>query len=1047
MNKPVNAFLRSINIGDDLGHPDRFAHYHPTARSAPLVAAVTRPGATMAIASYGSGKSLAAGIGALAVRNDEEARPVLGDLARRMSRVDPTISEALLERSRSDRKGAAVVLSGYVKDLAAELASALGLPPRKTVKAVVAAIRERDDVDHVAVVWDEFGRHLEGLVMDARSRDLEAVQDLAELAARPLGTTLSVTLLLHQNVLAYAQTLNQTSRNEWRKIEGRFEQMRFVEDSSELYALVAKFIRARAPAGADAILRAPIDEVVARAIEGGWFDDAKDADEVRALVESARPLSAAALQVLPRLVARVGQNERSLFGFLDALDLDGAVGTDAVYEAFSEAIRSDVGVGGLHRQWVEAESARNRAETALEREAIAAAFLLQAGASGERRHVRKSVLVGAVASSGAALAEAERAVDGLVARKLLIHRKLNDEVSVWHGADVDVATKLREQRERIGAEFDIVEFLSREHRAPFIRPIRHNVSKGVNRYLDGAFARATGLDRFLSQPFEADWGRIVYVLANTAEEARVARRVAAEERDRTVLVIPADPVSIEDAALEVEALLALRSDEDLLSKDPLVARELDELLAVARRHLAVVLHRLTTDRPTSAEWWHAGERLEVDADRPAGIALSGILDGWYPKTPRIINDQVVRTKLSRPMTTARVRMITRLMAHAGTPDLAYGPDEGAAEASVYRTVLKRTGLHVERDGRGAFAEPGDLADAALAEAWGEIKRFFTSKGVKRLDEIVNLLSAPPYGIAAGLMPILVMAGFKAYAKAAAVRVSGIAARDLLGFDSAKLFENPSDVEIEVYPGSQAVLRYLDDFARVFDHEAAGEFEEKTMFAVAAFDKWLSSVADGIKRSRRLSDEARAMLRAAQQAGDGAHFVMRTLPDLFGPPEKPYAAKLPYVIDALRSCRNGIDALVDGYLRDAVDVVTDVLALEGSGGELEWADCFDPAALSRRRDMKRTDVTVLRVAADAREGRRSREGLARILSEVLIQRTIDKWQDDTTFHFRKELREARERIEAAALDVEIPSPKMIPVIETRIRHLQAQLDRAKKGARG
>ena len=1046
MKKNDNVFLKSINIIDDIGHPQRFAHYHPTTRSAPLISAVLKPGATMAIASYGSGKSLAAGIGALAVENDPASARVLSQIAGRMDKVEPTIGAAVAERVASGARGRVVALSGYVRDLPEQIAAALGIPAAKNVKAVVNAIRQSGGIDHVAIVWDEFGRHLEGLVMDARSRDLEAVQDLAELAERSFGTTLSVTLLLHQSILAYARTLNQTSRNEWRKIEGRFEQMRFVEDSSQLYALIAKIVSARAPADAPA-MSAPKDEIVSRAIEGRWFDDLTSSDAVATLASKAWPLSAAALQVLPRLVARVGQNERSLFTFLESLDLHAVIGSDAVYEAFSEAIRSDIGVGGLHRQWVEVESARGKVETDVERETLAAAFLLQAGSSGERRRVKKAVLVGAVASAGHSIEAAQASVEALIARKLLIHRKLNDEVSVWHGADLDVSTKLREEREKIAPAFDVMEFLEKEHRAPFVRPVRHNVSKGVNRYLDGVFARAGDLGKFLAKPHAADWGRIVYVLANTAEEIASVRRIAAEPWDRTVIVVPSEAVPIEDAALEVEALLSLRRNEELLSEDPLVAREIDELLAVSRNHLSVILHRLTTDRPSGSEWWHAGERLGVDGDRPAGIAVSGILDAWYPKTPHVVNDQIVRTKLSRPMSTARIRMITRLIGHAETPGLAYGEDEGAAEASVYRTVLMRTGLHFVREGRGCFATPEEVRDPGLSEVWTLIRDFFTERGRKKLSGLTSVLAAPPYGVAAGLMPILVMAGYKAFARAVAVRTEERYLTDILGFDSTRMFLDPDHTEIEVYSNTPQALRYLDDFVNTFTYEKPAEMDEKVMVAAMALDKWQSSISDGARRSRRMTDEARTMLRLIQSSDDPARLIMDVLPKSLGPKDKPYAAGLTYVLDALRRCRDSVDSLVDGYLRDAVDVVGEVLRIDGHKGDLlsgihGWTACFDVQTLERRKDMTITDVTVLRTAADATQGRHSVEGLARVVSQVLIKRSIDKWQDDTKEHFRKALREAKDRIESAAMDVENPSTTMMPVIESRIAYLQSQLSRIK-----
>ncbi|MBU2327497.1 MAG: hypothetical protein KJ755_09130 [Alphaproteobacteria bacterium] len=607
---------------------------------------------------------------------------------------------------------------------------------------------------------------------------------------------------------------------------------------------------------------------------------------------------------------------------------------------------------------------------------------------------------------------------------------------------------MREEREKIGSAFDLMEFLRREHRAPFIRPVRHKDSKGVSRYLHGEFAKASELGKYLQQSLESDWGRVVYVIANTSEEISSARAAAREEWSRTVLVTPSDPIQVEDAALEVEALLSLRRNEELLAQDPLVGREIDELLAMSRSHLSMIIHRLTSDRPSSSEWWHAGNKLEVDTDRPAAIAISKLMDEWYPKTPHVVNDQIVRTRLSRPMSTARIRMITRLMGHADTPGLFYQEDEGAAEASVYRTVLMRTGLHCEKDGRGAFADPADILDPGLSEVWAIIRDFFTTKGVKRLDELTQRLSGPPYGVAAGVMPILVMAGYKAFGRAVAIRTEGRYVRDILGFDSTRMFQEPANTEFEIFGGGAQTLRYLDEFVHTFIYERPGEFDERVMMASMALERWMSSIADGAKRSRRMTDEARSMLRVIQYAEDPARLIMQTLPETLGPPDKGYTAKLTYVLDALRRCRDSIDALVEGYLRDAVEVVGDVLSLDGGKQDAlsrvrDWVGCFDVESLSRRQDMKLTDITILKTAEETRSGRYSAEGLARVVSQILIKRTVDKWQDDTKEHFRKELREARERIEAAALDVETPSEKMIPVIESRMKYLEAQLKRIRR----
>ena len=111
---------------------------------------------------------------------------------------------------------------------------------------------ERRRCDRLAIIWDEFGRHLEGLAAEGRARDLHALQQLAEWTARATKPQVTLVLLMHQSLLAYASGLNQTSRNEWRKVEGRFHHIRFVEDSRELYELIADVVqedRAKEPTG------------------------------------------------------------------------------------------------------------------------------------------------------------------------------------------------------------------------------------------------------------------------------------------------------------------------------------------------------------------------------------------------------------------------------------------------------------------------------------------------------------------------------------------------------------------------------------------------------------------------------------------------------------------------------------------------------------------------------------------------------------------------------------------------------------------------------
>jgi hypothetical protein len=208
------SFYRSVNLGADIENPDRLAHYEPTSRSLPVVEAVLGRDPTLVIAAYGSGKSLAAGVGALFVLNDARSKHAAERILPKMKRRSHDLHKRLMTRHAARSKGRVLVLGGYVPDLVRELARRSGAPPGlKTLDKILNWIStDGSRSDHLAIVWDEFGRHLESLVADGRSRDLDQVQRLAEWAARTEKPTVSLTLLSHQNLLAYASGLNQTAQ-------------------------------------------------------------------------------------------------------------------------------------------------------------------------------------------------------------------------------------------------------------------------------------------------------------------------------------------------------------------------------------------------------------------------------------------------------------------------------------------------------------------------------------------------------------------------------------------------------------------------------------------------------------------------------------------------------------------------------------------------------------------------------------------------------------------------------------------------------------------
>jgi hypothetical protein len=1038
----ANIF-RAVNLRADLEHPQRLSHYHPTSRSVAVVESVLGNDATIVIAAYGSGKSLAAGVGALIVRNDARSREAVQSVLSKLKKVAPALHAKARTRSNFRAKGLVVDLAGYVPDLGEAIAEASGAPKRiKDIDRLLSWITDELRVDHVAFIWDEFGRHLEGLAAEGRARDLDQVQRLAEWTSRASNPTSSLTLLLHQNLSAYAGRLNQTSRNEWRKIEGRFRQLRFVEDSKELYALVAAAAaqkRARTVSPPDSILNA----VAKASSRAGWFDGPRPASEIVGLLKLAHPLSAGALQVLPQVVARIGQNERSIFSFLQATEMSSPIGVEEVYRFFSESMRTDVGPGGAQRRWLETESARAKAENDIERELMATTCLFQLGASGERRRLTREALVTAVASRGVPVDRVRSALKALLARKLLIYRERNDDVSLWHGIDIDIPARLAEECARRDDQFDLLAFLNARHPAPVLRAPRHNAKFGTARYLSGSYALSSGLSDVLKGPQSQAWGSIVFVIADSSEGIAEAGRLASTSAPdhRRVIAIPRKPLAVREAALELAALEALREDEAFVSQDPLVRPELDELLALARRQLAAALHRLTSERGVEADWSYGAEHLHVTADRPASVAASDLLDLWYPDSPRITNDQLMRQRISRQMSTARIRILMRSMERSPQPRFGYPEGDGSVEASVYRTVLERTGLHRLSEGRWHFARPDEIEDRGLRRAWDLVAQFFgtASAGPRPLSELVDRLASPPIGVPLGVMPILVMAGYRAFARVVSLRTEGKYVGDILGFEASKMFAEPERHTIEMHDRSEGTVLYLSELAYVLAHERPAADEEVLRFAFDAFARWQATLPEGARQSMRLSVDTRRFLREIIHEQDPGRLFLTILPAMFGE-----NGGLDGVVEAVERIRNEIDSVLVGYLDEAVGAIGSTFRIgnaEDAVSSLQaWVSCFDVDALIRREDLRMTDRAILRTARDTSNGRYTPQSLARTVSSILLQRGFEQWQDSTASQFAMLVRECRARIEDAALASERPDGRLAPIVKNRIAELEGMLAR-------
>lgn len=180
--------------------------------------------------------------------------------------------------------------------------------PLEMLKAYYNQLKKQDKMLFIAI--DEFGKVLEHAALKSPEEELYFFQKFTEIINTPTRKILLLTTL-HQNFSAYANKLSLAQKNEWEKVKGRFKEVVFAEPVEQLLFLAAEHISSlRKPYGALNNLHS-IHKMAesSRFISKGFdFNTAK----------KLYPLDTFAAYALTKAIQRYGQNERSLFTFLNS---------------------------------------------------------------------------------------------------------------------------------------------------------------------------------------------------------------------------------------------------------------------------------------------------------------------------------------------------------------------------------------------------------------------------------------------------------------------------------------------------------------------------------------------------------------------------------------------------------------------------------------------------------------------------------------------------------------------------------------------------------
>jgi hypothetical protein len=635
------------------------------------------------------------------------------------------------------------------------------------------------------IVIDELGKLLEYAAAHPQSSDIFILQELAEAAKRSTDHPILLVTILHQAFDRYAEKLSRAQRDEWMKIQGRFEDVPFQEPTEQLLRILARGISRHGPESAIQSINTFGERLAEQAEELGIIPKGAKKDAVELLTKCS-PLHPTVALILGHLFRRLGQNERSLFVYLSSHEPHGfqdflannvwsedepAVYTlDRLYDYVVTALGSGLYAQGNGRKWAEIESALDRLARATELEVKLVKIIGLLRVIGDIGDLKpsKMILQYALASAGIKSDQVDYTLEQLRRKSIIVYRQYSGGYSLWDGSDIDIDEKIGEARARIDFNESLAISLTKHFKPRPVIARQHSFITGTLRFFDVRYAQLDEFEKALIASLGDADGSILYAVASNEYEIGAFNEKAAALIDnaQVLIAIPQEIGGLREAVFEVECLKWVKDNTPELEGDRVARSELRARLANTEELVENLIQSFF--HPSSQElgggetckWFHKGTRVQFASDRAFQEFISRICNEVYLHTPILRNELINRRQISASAASARRYLIKGMLDHSDKEDL--GIEGTPPQMSMYYSILQETHLHRREGERWGFYPPP--ADQPIAAMWAEMDAFFasTEKARRPITELFEILKRPPYGLKEGPLPVLLCAALLHY---------------------------------------------------------------------------------------------------------------------------------------------------------------------------------------------------------------------------------------------------------------------------------------------
>ncbi|MCT1530203.1 hypothetical protein M3B46_04315 [Sphingobacterium daejeonense] len=733
------------------------------------------------------------------------------------------------------------------------------------------------------LLLDEFGKFLEYASKHNPEDELYFIQQLAEFCNNPKYNIVLITTV-HQSFESYAYSLNSTQKQEWTKVKGRFREITFNEPVEQLLFLASEYVVENISAKPN---KSAVEKCLKLAIETKAFDF--NQDFLNEIATKLYPLDILAANTLTLALQRYGQNERSLFTFLESTDHTGLTkfnkqenpfyNLSCVYDYLNFNFYSFLTsrYNPDFSTWSSIRSAIENVERTFDTsindyikvvKTIGILNIFSANGANLDGEFLSNYL-----EIACGVSDSETLIKNLDAKNIIRFRFHSKRYILFEGTDLDIQTAIIEAGNKISEVSDVASLLNKHIQLP---------SKSARQYSFVTGTPRTFLYKISDYPIndipenETD-GYINIVINDKLKESEVQNK-SKQHEEAIIYCFFKNSIEIKNLLFEIEKSEKVLQEN---KEDRVAKRELEIILQsqISLLENQIKKKGLFTE---NVVWFFNGVEKKVTNETDFNKLLSQVCNIVYSATPVFKNELVNRHKISSSIHTAKKNYFKALVNNWDKENLGFEDAKFPPEKTIYLSLLQNNGISPIRENTTDVISIDE--NSTFYKLWTASEKFIEDAKFepKRVSDFIEVLSKRPFKLKQGLIDFWIPTFLFLKRDDFAVFSEDSYIPYLSEENLELIAKKPQDYTIKAFDIEGVKLDIFNSYRTFLNQSVEQKFDNSSFIeTIKPFIVFYKQLPEYSKQTKRLSPSALKIRQAIVKSKDPEETFFESFPSALG----------------------------------------------------------------------------------------------------------------------------------------------------------------------